>query len=65
MRTMVVTSGGEMVPILLWLLSAAGLKKADDHRRSYISEEEYRRILEKSDERDGKPKSLIDSSKKL
>lgn len=54
-----------MVPILFWLLAAAGLKKTDDHRRSYISEEEYRRILKESDERDGKQKSLVDRSKKL
>lgn len=54
-----------MVPILFWLLAAAGLKKTDDHRRSYISEEEYRKILRKSDDRDGKQPSLTDSSKKL
>lgn len=55
-----------MVPVLLWLLAAAGLKKADDHRRSYISEEDYRRLQKEADERDGvKQKSLVDRSKKL
>lgn len=55
-----------MVPIVFWLLAAAGLKKADDHRRSYISEEDYRRLQKEADERDGKKqKSLIDRSKKL
>jgi hypothetical protein len=56
-----------MVPVLMWLLSAYGLKKAEDHRRSYISEEEYRRLQKEADERDGKTqKSLTDSrSEKL
>jgi hypothetical protein len=53
-----------MVPIVFWLLAAAGLKKADDHRRSYISEEDYRRLQKEADERDGlkKQKSLTDRS---
>lgn len=50
-----------MVPVLLWLVAAIGLKKADDHRRSYISEEDYRRLQKEADERDGKrQKSLTD-----
>lgn len=51
-----------MVPVLMWLISALALKKADDHRRTYISEEEYRRLWREADERDGKTqKSLTDS----
>lgn len=48
-----------MVPVVFWLLSAFALKKADDHRRSYISEEDYRRLQKEADEREGrKTKSL-------
>lgn len=47
-----------MVPVVFWVLAALGLKKADDHRRSYISEDEYRRMLRAADDREGKKPSL-------
>lgn len=50
--------GVEVTYILLWVLSAWALKKMDDHRRSYISEKEYRRLQKEADARDGRAKSL-------
>lgn len=50
---------------IVWLLTAWALKKADDHRRSYISEEEYRRIQKEQDEKDGRTQKLLTDRKDI
>lgn len=47
-----------MEAFLFWLVVCWGIKKMDDHRRSYISQEDYRRLQREANERDGKPPSL-------
>lgn len=49
----------------LWFVAliAWALKKMDNHRKSFISEEEFRRLQAEADERDGKQKSLPDIKK--
>jgi hypothetical protein len=48
-----------MVPIPLWVLSAYILKKMDDKRRTYMSEEEYRRLQLLEDEARGSFQRMI------
>lgn len=50
---------------MIWVLLAKAVKKMDDHRRSYISEEEYRRLqLAEEEARGGVKKILTDDRHK-
>lgn len=50
-------------PIPFWVFLSALLKKMDDHRRRFISEEEYRRIQAETDAKAGRQKSITRSNK--
>lgn len=52
-------------PVVFLLIAGWALKKMDDYRRSFISEDEYRRLQKEADEREGKTQPLLTDSKKV
>ena len=54
-----------MSAVVFWLLVAYLLKKMDDRRRSYISEDDYRRIQKEQDEKDGRKEKLLTDRKDI